>query len=175
LLYFIDVETTGLDIKKGAELVEVAVLRGDGKVALNTFVKPKKGIPLEATSIHGITDEMVKDAPGADEIIKKVLNIAKGNTVVIYNADYDSQFFPGITDIATIKCAMKEYSRKNGEWDEMKQRWQWFPLAKAAEKIGCKLPKGLTPHRALSDCFITKSVWEAIESPKKFRIEGMVW
>ncbi|ELA9868094.1 3'-5' exonuclease, partial [Vibrio parahaemolyticus] len=57
----LDTETTGLDSQ--AEIVEfTAICAHTGKVIVNELVKPTCSIPAEATAIHGITDEDVKDA-----------------------------------------------------------------------------------------------------------------
>jgi len=63
MTFFLDTETTGLWRGDGAELVEVALMDETGKVWVDTLVKPEKPIPSGATAVHGITDDMVKDAP----------------------------------------------------------------------------------------------------------------
>lgn len=57
----IDVETTGLC--QAAQICEVAMIDTGGSTLLNTLVRPTCSIPAEATAIHGVTDEMVSDAP----------------------------------------------------------------------------------------------------------------
>lgn len=48
-------------------------------------------IPAEAVSIHGITNEMVADAPLWADINDKFMRLIAGRTVVMYNAAYDSR------------------------------------------------------------------------------------
>ena len=57
----LDTETTGLD--NTAEAIQIGVLAPDGNVLLNTLVNPICHIPENVTHIHGITNEMVEDAP----------------------------------------------------------------------------------------------------------------
>ena len=47
-------------------------------------------IPEAVIEIHGITDEMVEDAPTFQEVYPKIVQAIAGKDVVIYNADYDS-------------------------------------------------------------------------------------
>lgn len=91
---FIDVETTGLSPTKDA-IVQVSALRFFGKKAidgLNSYVNPCCPIPAEATRIHGITDEKVKDSPTIDEIKEPFMNFIKGAILVGYNATFDLNF-----------------------------------------------------------------------------------
>lgn len=64
-LVFFDLETTGAD-PSTARIVQVACVkrRPDGtSTEWQSLVNPGCPIPPEATEIHGITDDMVKDAP----------------------------------------------------------------------------------------------------------------
>jgi DNA polymerase-3 subunit epsilon len=62
---FIDLETTGINISKD-KIVEIAIVKilVDGtKQVKRKLVNPQMPIPKASSDIHGITDEMVKDAP----------------------------------------------------------------------------------------------------------------
>lgn len=50
LLAVLDFETTGLDTP---HVVEVALVGSDGRVLLETLVRPGVPIPTEATEVHG--------------------------------------------------------------------------------------------------------------------------
>lgn len=68
-----DTETTGLE-SAGSRLVEIAAQRCDGKEVINTFeslINPGMPIPPDATTIHGITDDMVRDAPDAGTVLRR--------------------------------------------------------------------------------------------------------
>ena len=62
----LDTETTGLGDE--AEICEIAVIRQDGSVVLDTLVRPTGKISEDATRVHGITDADVRDAPSTDAI-----------------------------------------------------------------------------------------------------------
>lgn len=74
-LAFIDLETTGVNI--GADkIVEIAIVKilPDGtKQVKRKLINPQMPIPKQSSDVHGITDEMVKDAP----VFKQVANEVK--------------------------------------------------------------------------------------------------
>jgi len=76
-------------------IVELAALRVelDGSVArMQTLVNPKTLIPASASSVHGITDEMVQSAPDFVAVGKDFLRFADGSTLVAHNARFDLGF-----------------------------------------------------------------------------------
>ncbi|NGD63851.1 3'-5' exonuclease [Serratia marcescens] len=163
----LDTETTGLDDK--AEIIEIAVIDAHGKVLLNTLVRPSKPIPPEATAIHGITDEMVKDAPTWPEVSPQLCSLISGKTIAIYNAEYDIRLLeqtdriwkvtPKISVMPQIVCAMHEYAEFYGQKSE-RGGYKWQKLTSAAEQQGVIIEG--TPHRALSDCLTTIGVIKAM-------------
>jgi DNA polymerase-3 subunit epsilon len=85
----LDTETTGKD-KKTAEIVEIAVIDQTGETLLEERVNPRMPIPPGATGVHGITDQDVASAPTLDEIWPRITSVLTGKTVIIFNAEYDS-------------------------------------------------------------------------------------
>ncbi len=62
---FIDLETTGVSLTSD-RIVEIAIIKilPDGiKQVKRKLINPQMPIPAQSSEIHGITDEMVKDAP----------------------------------------------------------------------------------------------------------------
>lgn len=62
---FIDLETTGVSLSSD-RIVEIAIIKvlPDGERQVKRkLLNPEMAIPKQSTDIHGITDEMVKDAP----------------------------------------------------------------------------------------------------------------
>ena len=67
-----DLETTGINIAKD-KIVEISVLKvmPNGKEEQKTIrVNPEMHIPEQASAIHGIYDDDVKDCPTFKEIAK---------------------------------------------------------------------------------------------------------
>ena len=62
---FIDLETTGVNLSTD-RIVEIAIIKvlPDGERQVKRkLINPEMAIPKQSSDIHGITDEMVKDAP----------------------------------------------------------------------------------------------------------------
>jgi DNA polymerase-3 subunit epsilon len=78
-LAIIDLETTGIDLATD-KIVEIAIVKlmPDGTIQKKRkLVNPQKPIPQASSNVHGITDEMVRDAPAFKQIaneIKQFLN-----------------------------------------------------------------------------------------------------
>ena len=86
---FFDLETTGTNPGKD-KIVEIAVLKIDTnnqKKEMVWRVNPECHIPDEASSVHGITDEMVKDQPIFKQISKEIYNFIEGCDLGGYNID----------------------------------------------------------------------------------------
>ncbi len=86
---FFDLETTGTNPGKD-RIVEIAILKLDTtnqKKEMVWRVNPECPIPDEASSVHGITDEMVKDQPTFKNYSKEIHNFIEGCDLGGYNID----------------------------------------------------------------------------------------
>lgn len=83
-----DLETTGVDLAND-RIVEIGFIIYDEdlnvKVERTTLINPEMRIPKEATEIHGITDDMVKNAPKFKDIAKKLSLLFKNKEIIGYN------------------------------------------------------------------------------------------
>lgn len=158
----LDTETTG--INSTSEIVSIAVIASDGRTLLNTLVHPTRPIPAEATKIHGITNEQVKDAlPFPAELLHEML---KDRNVIIYNADYDVTMLFRSTDmaglpyidwnkVANYHCAMEAFAEIYGDWNDYRKSYRWQKLDTAANYYKVK---AVEAHSALGDCLTTLAV-----------------
>lgn len=67
---FIDLETTGISITND-RIIEIAIVKiaADGtRLVKRKLINPGMPIPAGSTAVHGITDEMVKDAPSFKQV-----------------------------------------------------------------------------------------------------------
>lgn len=88
-LVFFDLETTGINIVKD-RIVEISYLKvhPNGKEESKTRrINPEMPIPAEATAIHGISDEDVKDCPTFKEIAKSLATQIEGCDLAGYNSN----------------------------------------------------------------------------------------
>lgn len=157
-LTIFDVETTGLDPKKGHRVIELAGVRiENGKLdETKTFVSlinPERPIPWETRQIHKISDEDVKDAPTIMTVLPQFLEFAQGSTLIAHNAAFDvgflqceKEFCWGYVELPEVLCTMR-----------LSQ--SLFPTAfrhnldTLCEKFGIPMPADR--HRAMADVLLT--------------------
>ena len=84
---FLDTETTGLSGMH--EICEIAIVNLAGDVLINTLVRPTRMIDHQTSQIHGITNEMVKDASMFCDILPRLEQILRGREVIVYNVEFD--------------------------------------------------------------------------------------
>ncbi len=91
----VDVETTGLDPLVGDRICEIGAIKWRGGIEVGRFhamINPGCPIPAEASQIHGITDEMVRDAPSSGEVLGEFVAFANDSLFAAYNAPFDYAF-----------------------------------------------------------------------------------
>ena len=79
-IVFFDLETTGVDTSKD-RIVEISMIKvmPDGSKDVKTRrINPEMPIPAEATAVHGITDEDVKNEPTFRQLAKSLAQFIQG-------------------------------------------------------------------------------------------------
>ncbi|MBA2329139.1 MAG: 3'-5' exonuclease, partial [Flavisolibacter sp.] len=87
-LVFIDVEATGTNVCAD-RIVEIAMVKNqpDGNRSVKRkLINPQIPIPAVVTDIHGITDEMIKDAPTFKQAAQDIKQFLHGCDMAFYNA-----------------------------------------------------------------------------------------
>lgn len=164
----LDTETTGL--KANAEICQIAIIDSTGNVLLDTLVKPQRPIPSDATAIHHITNDMVKDAPSWLNVNEKVWELIHDKTVIVYNAEYDFRLIAqsekacdpiALSDWHTIRreCAMLHFAERYGDYNDYHGNYRWQKLDKAASFYSVPVSAA---HTALGDCLTTLAVIKAM-------------
>ncbi len=90
----LDTETTGLDFTR-EKIIEFAAVRlenGKIKDEFQTLINPEQHIRKSSIAIHGITEDMVQDAPKEAEIMPKILEFIGDYPIVAHNAIFDYSF-----------------------------------------------------------------------------------
>lgn len=88
-LVFFDLETTGINVASD-RIVEISYLKvfPNGDEESKTMkINPTIPIPEKSTSIHGITDDDVKDAPTFQEVAKTLAKSFEGCDFAGYNSN----------------------------------------------------------------------------------------
>ena len=89
-----DLETTGLNAKTD-RITEIGALRVEYGQVTQTFqmlVNPRRPIPREVVNLTHITNEMVRDAPGIEEVLPAFLAFLGDDVYVAHNASFDVGF-----------------------------------------------------------------------------------
>ncbi len=87
-LVFFDLETTGINITKD-RIVEISLLKvhPNGKEEIKSrLINPEMPIPPQATAIHGITDDDVKDCPTFKQVAKSLADMLEGCDLAGFNS-----------------------------------------------------------------------------------------
>lgn len=90
----VDVETTGL-YASDCDIIQLSAIKFvDLKKVdqFDTYVNPQVKIPAEITSLTGITDQMVANAPVIKQVLQPFLNFIGNYTLVAHNSDFDMNF-----------------------------------------------------------------------------------
>lgn len=107
-LVFIDLETTGTQLSQD-RIVEIAIIKlnPDGtRATKRKLINPQMPIPKASSDIHGISDEMVKDAPTFKQVANEVKQFIGQSDLAGYNSNrFD------------IPLLMEEFLRAGMEFD----------------------------------------------------------
>ncbi|MBK8951819.1 MAG: 3'-5' exonuclease [Chitinophagaceae bacterium] len=111
-LAFIDLETTGVNpgLDRIVEIAIVKILTDGTKSVKRKLINPEIAIPKGASDVHGISDEMVKDAPTFKQVAHELKQMLDGCDFAGYNSNrFD------------IPLLMEEFLRAQVDFD-MKNR-----------------------------------------------------
>lgn len=93
----LDTETTGLNPETGDRIIEIGCIELLNHIptgrSLQLYINPERDIPAEATAVHGITNDFVKDKPVFSQVYPEFLDfIGTDGILVIHNAEFDMKF-----------------------------------------------------------------------------------
>ncbi|WP_426689104.1 DNA polymerase III subunit epsilon [Rhodanobacter ginsengiterrae] len=92
----LDTETTGLEVRQGHRLVEIACVemverRLTGR-HYQTYLNPDRAIDEGARLVTGIEDEFLLDKPRFPDVVDDFLAFIDGAELIIHNASFDIGF-----------------------------------------------------------------------------------
>lgn len=90
----LDVETTGLDYTKEKiiEFAAVKLVNGEITDSYETLINPKQHIRKSSIAVHGITEDMVEDAPLEEDVMPAIFDFMGDYPIVAHNAIFDYSF-----------------------------------------------------------------------------------
>ncbi len=158
----LDFETSGLSPDQGERAIEIgAVKLVDGEV-VDTFQQlmyPGKRINSFIEDYTGISNNMLKNAPPCEEVMREFSDFIDGFNLVAHNASFDSRF---------LDAELRRIQRnQQGEFAcSMLIARRVYPDA-PNHKLGTlvrykRLPNDGTFHRALADSQMTAHLWLAM-------------
>lgn len=135
----LDTETTGMDPVKGDKLVEIGCVELENHLQTgrhyHVYINPERPIPPEATAVHGITDDFVKDKPTFGEVVGDFLDFIGDAKLIIHNAEFDMKFlnaelktfgFPSLDNrrvLDTLKVAREKFPGSPANLDALCRRF----------------------------------------------------
>ena len=167
----LDTETTGLDYTR-EKMVEFAAVRlenGKIKDEFQTLINPEQHIRKSSIAIHGITPEMVEDAPTESEAMPKILEFIGDYPIVAHNAIFDYSFL----NEASLRTTGKEL--QNARIDSQQMFKEIYPELEShgLEALTNKFNVDLkNHHRAMAD---TMGLALAYPQLKKLYLQKYDW
>lgn len=130
-----DSETTA--VGDAALFCEIAFVRPDKRVVSESLIKPLRPITEGSTAIHGITNEMVADAPTLVDTHARIQKLLDGASAVLwYNGEFDKRVsdqtcfahdlpllrWPPIVEV------MELTAKWIGDWNARQHGYRWPKL-----------------------------------------------
>lgn len=162
---FFDLELTG--VYDHDEILSITIVDGYGELIMDTLVKPAKNKTWKRTEkIHGITPDMVVDAPMMDELAPRVREIFdNADHIIAYGVSTDYSHIKYIYDTEAEReilhgktwCAANEFVRYAHEHlPDLKHA----SLTDAMAVFGIEW-EGIA-HSSIADTLGCRKVWEAL-------------
>ena len=167
----LDTETTGLDYTR-EKMVEFAALRlenGKIKDEFQTLINPQQHIRKSSIAIHGITAEMVANAPTEAEVMPKILEFIGDYPIVAHNAIFDYTFINEASKRVTGSEIKNERIDTQQMFKEVYPELDAHGLNALTEKFKVELKDH---HRAMGD---TMGLALAYPKLKKLYLQKYDW
>ena len=133
----LDTETTGLKPEEGHRIIEIGAIEiinyvPTGEV-YHVYINPQMEIAADATEVHGMTQESLKDKPVFAEIADDFIKFIGDAPLVIHNAPFDMGFIN-----EELKRLGKKALPMERATDTLEMARRKFPGAQASLDALCK-------------------------------------
>ena len=167
LYAIIDIETTGQSATKG-KITEIAIYLHNGYEITDSFsslINPECYIPGFITSLTGIDNEMVRNAPKFYEVARQIVEITQDKIFVAHNVSFDYKFIQ-----EEFRRLGYDYQRKTMCTVRMGRKYipghRSYSLGKICDELGISINGR---HRAAGDALATTKLFEIILSRKALK------
>ncbi len=165
----LDTETTGISVKEGHRIVEIACLELENQIPTgNKFhycVNPGRKVSEKAFEIHGYSDEFLSKQKKFIEIKEEFLNFINNKKLIIHNADFD------LSHINNELFLCKNDKINNEIIDTLALAREKFPGSQVSLDALCKrfrIDNSMrTTHNALLDCALLAKVYINLTDQKE--------
>ena len=158
----IDLETTGIGAKR-EKITEIGMVRVlDGQIAdtYHTMVNPHRKIPEEIVELTGISDEMVCDAPGIEELLDEVIGFCGELPVLGHQIIFDYGFL--------VQAAVNQKKKFERTGIDTLKLCRLLMPAEEKKNLGAAcayfhVPQD-TAHRALADALAAHRLYQELKN-----------
>lgn len=154
-----DTETTGL-WAPSHRIVEIGAVKfrlsDDGVETFQRLVNPGRKMPKEVIGIHGITDEMVAEAPAIDKVLDEFKQFCtEGSILVAHNAPFDISFVSCELERAGVTFGQNQILDTVDIYRRMHSELESYSLLSLAKHFKISDSQD---HRALSDAQLVRQL-----------------
>jgi DNA polymerase-3 subunit epsilon len=162
----LDTETTGLEVRQGHRLVEIACVemverRLTGR-NYQTYLNPDRAIDEGARAVTGIEDEFLLDKPRFADVVDDFLAFIDGAELIIHNASFDVGFLDA--ELARLDGGMGRIGDRCSVLDTLAMARERYPGQRNSLDALCKrlgvdnsrrdLHGGLIDAQLLADVYL---------------------
>lgn len=157
----IDVETTGMSVKRGGRVIEVGAVALIGGVIvdeLDALIDTGADISYGAYLVHGISQDMLRGKPHPEAVWSSFLEFAGDDPLVAHNAAFDSSFVRNEVSLLggvipnSWHCTVRLARRRLPHLSNHK-------LDTVYRHLFGSLPVSVRRHRALDDARLAARIW----------------
>ena len=157
----LDTETTGISVKEGHRIVEIACIELENLIPtgkkFHCCINPERKVSEKALEIHGYTDDFLSKQKKFAEVGDNFLQFIKDKKLIIHNAEFD---------LAHLNNELKLFGKENISneiIDTLVIARNKFPGSQVSLDALCKryrIDNSMrTHHNALLDCSLLTKVY----------------
>lgn len=166
----LDTETTGLEVRQGHRLIEIACLemverRLTGR-RYQTYLNPDRALDEGARQVTGIEDDFLLDKPRFADVVEDFLAFIDGAELIIHNATFDLGFLNA--ELARLPEPRGTIQQRCSVLDTLAMARERYPGQRNSLDALCKRlgvdNSARELHGGLIDCHLLADVYIAMTS-----------